>query len=310
MAITIASLSVLGVVIKLIAGVDFTSDPGWVTLELLRHAVYAALLLIGLALVVVRSTKDTSLDDRPMPWGLYGMLAGLAVFLIHNTIDFSLFETGPMLLFMLIGGAVLGARSQSLAGVRKRNAVAIAAFVTLLIGWFLAAIFVAVPLAQAEGRAHDGDDAYRKHDFAQAAQDYQAAFIAAPAKDPDYAVRAARALMATQNDGAARTNLTLSIAANPHDPLGYLTRARYSLSRHPDEQTEIRHDFERALELNPNDLESRLEYAGVLEKFGDRDAAREQYRLALKTNDGFDPTEPKRLSQARVDEINQKIAGK
>ncbi len=296
MFVTIAAISLLGVAINILAGTDLSADASWVTFELLRHAVYAALILIGLAIIVVRSTKQTSLDDRPAPWLLYTMLAALAVFLIHNTIDFSLFETGPMMLFMLIGGAVIGVRSPSAAGARKRTAIAICAFSASLLAWLIAGIFIAEPLMQAEDRAHAGDVAYHKHNFSEAAEHYEAAFTTAPAKDPDYAARAALALMHIANaDGQLRTNLGLAIAANPNDPMGTLTRARYNLQQHPDQQPEIRRDYERALELNPNDIDTRIEYAKVLEGFGDHPAAAEEYRAALKTNDGFDLTEPKRL---------------
>jgi len=70
---------------------------------------------------------------------------------------------------------------------------------------------------------------------------------------------------------------------------------------------QVNGDLERALELNPNDIDSRIEYAKLLEQFGDRTAAQEQYRLAIKTNEGFDPTEPKRLTKAQLDEINHHL---
>jgi O-antigen ligase len=305
---TIASISILGTLLKILAGVDFSSDPSWVTFELLKHLLFAALQLIGLALVVIKSTKQTIIDDRPAPWLLYAMIAGLAVFLIHNTIDFSLFEIGPMMLFTLIGGAVLGIRSPSAAGQHKRTAVAIGAFSVCLVAWVVAWIFVAVPLVQAENRAHDGDEAFRKRNFLAASEDYRTALSTAPVADPDYAMRAARALAVLPDmDGATRAQLILAIAANPRDPMGYLTRARYNLERHPDLKDEIRKDFERALELNPHDIDTRLEFAKVLEGFGDIQAVCEQYRMALKTNEGFDATEPKRLSEEKVKEIQAKI---
>ena len=111
-------------------------------------------------------------------------------------------------------------------------------------------------------------------DLRQAAGYYQAAFLIAPAKDPDYASRAARALMSIPDaDGAVRAELSTAIGANPNDPMGYLTRARYNVERHPENQADIRQDFEHALELNPNDIDSRIEFAKVLETFGDHEGA-------------------------------------
>ena len=314
--ILLVSISLLGVLIKLIAGTDFSEDASWINLELLQQGVYSALLLIGMAVIVVQSTKHAALDDRPAPWVLWAMLAGLAVFLIHNLIDFSMFETGEMMLFMVIGGAVLGARSPSAVGARKRTPIAITAFAGLLVLWIISSIYVAVPLVQAEGRAHAGDLAFRQglkshsaSDFRLAAEDYQAAFVTAPAKDPDYPTRAARALMYVPGaDGAVRANLVNAIEANPNDPNNYLSRCAYNVHEHPDEHDAIRHDYDRALELNPNDIDTRLEYARLLDDWGDHAQAAEQYRAALKTNDGFDPTEPKRLSDARLKEINARLA--
>ena len=55
-------------------------------------------------------------------------------------------------------------------------------------------------------------------------------------------------------------------------------------------------------------LRINTEYAKVLESFGDRARAAEEYRAALKTNEGFDPSEPKRLSEEQVHEIEEKVA--
>jgi tetratricopeptide (TPR) repeat protein len=121
-------------------------------------------------------------------------------------------------------------------------------------------------------------------------------------------MRAARALIAVpDSDGPIRVDLALAIEASPLDPMGYLMRARYNLERHPDEREQIRRDYEKALALNPNDLDTRLEYAKALENFGDSNAAAVQYREALKTHEGFDPAEPKRLSPEKLDEIRKKI---
>jgi hypothetical protein len=308
MFFTIASLATLGVLINILAGVDLSADAGWVSFELLKHILFAALLLIGIAIVVIRSSKDTLMDDRASPWVLYAVLAALAVFLIHNTIDFSFFEIGPMLLFMMIGGAALGTRSPSAAGLRKRTSIAMAAFSTLLVAWLAALIFLAVPLIEAENRAYTGDNALRRQEYTLAAENYHAAFTNAPVRNADYAMRAARALIAVpDSDGPIRVDLALAIEASPLDPMGYLMRARYNLERHPDEREQIRRDYEKALALNPNDLDTRLEYAKALENFGDSNAAAVQYREALKTHEGFDPAEPKRLSPEKLDEIRKKI---
>jgi O-antigen ligase len=305
---TICSLSVLAVLVKILAGIDLSADASWVAYEIIKHIVFGMFLLIGIAIVVVRSSKDASIDDRPSPWILWAMLAALAVFLIHNAIDFSLFEPGSMMLFMLVGGAVLGVRSPSLAGQHKKTPIVIGAFSLATLCWIIAGIFVVVPLADAEGNSHAGDDALRQGNDRLAADRYQAAFLRCPVKNSDYAVRAARALLIRpENDSLTRAMLGAAIEACPQNEFARLMRARYMLRSHPDQHADIRGDYEEALKLNPNDLDTRLEYAQVLEQMGDKPAAAEQYRAALKTNEGFDPTEPKRLSETRVKEIEGKL---
>ena len=190
MFFTIASLAILGVLINILAGIDLSADAGWVSFELLKHIVFAALLLIGLAIVVIRSSKETSMDDRPAPWVLYAMLAGLAVFLIHNMIDFSFFETGAMLLFMMIGGAVLGARSPGAVGCariadRDRGVFDTADHVAGRRDFPRRAI------NRGGNRAYAGDNAVRRQEYTLAAENYHAAFTNAPVRNADYAMRTA-----------------------------------------------------------------------------------------------------------------------
>jgi Tfp pilus assembly protein PilF len=54
--------------------------------------------------------------------------------------------------------------------------------------------------------------------------------------------------------------------------------------------------FQDALAIAPGDVGIRIEYAKALEKLGDRDFAKEQYREALRRDDKLPLDEPKRLS--------------
>jgi Flp pilus assembly protein TadD len=67
--------------------------------------------------------------------------------------------------------------------------------------------------------------------------------------------------------------------------------------------------FQDALAISPGDVGVRIEYAKALEKLGDREFAREQYREALLRDDKLPPDEPKRLSAEQRKEIQAKIAG-
>jgi thioredoxin-like negative regulator of GroEL len=69
----------------------------------------------------------------------------------------------------------------------------------------------------------------------------------------------------------------------------------------------MRRDFEKALSLDPQNVETRLEFAELLQKWNDPPAAAEQYRRALETNRQYDPKEPERLSPQRVQEIEERI---
>src|SRR5207237_785456 len=132
------------------------------------------------------------LDDRPAPWILYAIITALAIFLIHNLIDFSLYENGPMMMFALLCGCVLGVRAPSVAGTRRRPLVVIAALAAGATAWLIAAIFFVLPIAQAESNARAADDAIRAGNLPLAGEQLAHAFRTSPVANADYAARAAR----------------------------------------------------------------------------------------------------------------------
>ena len=76
------------------------------------------------------------------------------------------------------------------------------------------------------------------------------------------------------------------------------------------EAERIKKDFRRALELNPNEVSIRLEYADALAGFGapdDKAEATTQYQEALRYNSLLKPDEPKRLRPEKVAEIEKKL---
>jgi Tfp pilus assembly protein PilF len=83
----------------------------------------------------------------------------------------------------------------------------------------------------------------------------------------------------------------------------YLTRARHELRQPNADVSAIHRDFEKALSLDPQNVETRLEFADLLQKWNDRRAAAEQYRRALETNRGYDEKEPERLSPQRLQQL-------
>jgi tetratricopeptide (TPR) repeat protein len=256
----------------------------------------------------LRSSKQPILDDRPAPWILYGILVALAIFLLHNAIDFSLFENGPLIIFMILAGAALGARSPHTIKHRMASKTAWSIATAALAGFFAAIIFFVIPMCDAEAHARDGDTALRQRNGTLAAEQFKAAFDICPISNSDYAQRAAQAWTTLAGgDAQVRAMLAQAIASNPLDPGHRLLRARYMLQRHPDDQAQIREDFSRALAIDPNNVAVRIEYARALEQFGDAVGAKEQYRRALELDDKLDAAEPKRLSPPQRDEIRKKL---
>jgi hypothetical protein len=269
------------------------------------------MLLVGLIVSTIRSRSEQHLDDRPAPWLLYGMLIALGVFFVHNLMDFVLAEAGALTLFAVILGAATGARTPwSVAPARRYRGPAIGVLVAGSIAWFVVIFALVFRVADAEQLARDGDAALRRDpprpDIAASA--FKNAFVAVPF-NADYAYRSARALIA---GGAppeqVKAALDVAIATDPASVMYRRTRADYELALPSPDAAAVRADFDRVLTLDPRNMRTRLDYAKVLEKLNDPKAAAEQYRKALEVNEGYDKTEPKRLSPDELARIQDKIA--
>jgi O-antigen ligase len=314
----------LAMTIATIASLDFSQDPSFIVIELMKRCLYLCALGIGAMLVGLRSVNDPRLDDRPAPWILYGLLVSLGLFLIHNLIEFSLFEPGPMCLFGLLSGAALGARQPSIAAIRPRAGAA-ATFILATVSSLAAAIFVWLPVTEAENLAQSGDESLRTANlntpakFDQAAAAYQQAFDRWPL-NADYAFRAGRALQIELDSMLAagkesqvppslrvqiRAFYTAAISRDPSDIPAYLQRAGLALQIR--DADAVISDFDRAVWLNPNDIGIRLQYAQALQTLRLNQRAVEQLKLALFYNDGLDAKEPRRLPEETVKEIQKKI---
>jgi tetratricopeptide (TPR) repeat protein len=303
--------------VNIAGGMDLSQPSDYVMLELLKRLLYFGLLVLAYAVTTLRSKDRPVLDRRPAPWVLYGILAALAVFLVHNLIDFSLYENGPLMLFALLAGAALGVRGEAEPSAeRPRMTFSVVALAAAGLAWLSALLAFVVPVGIAESNAQAGDDLFRAGRPVEAGTAYASAFTTAPVANADYAARAARAYaFAGPGDTAIeqklRTLLEQAVAADPVDPSNYLLRARYNLaSGGAANQDAIRHDFGRAIALNPNDVRVRLEYAQALERFGDREAALRQYQTVLKNNADLvrlRPDEPKQLTEKEKAEVADRI---
>jgi O-antigen ligase len=309
----IAMIAGVGLLISIVGSIDFSADWGYVLNEVIRKVSLFALLLIGATVAAVKSLQQAQLDDRPAPMLLYAMMVALVVFLVHNLIDFSLFEPGALMTFAFLAGSALGVRQPSVAGRRRRTAVAAVAMAACVVLWLIGMALVWAPTATAEDAANDAAKALRAKRPNEAVRMLNQARQQMPL-NADYAFQAAQVLMGGPKfNELAVSLLGQAIARNPMAAEYYLNRARY-VARGPEAQQhreQIRADYRRALELNPADASLRVEYADALAALGtpeDKAEAAKQYREAIEWNEKLKADEPKRKSfEGRVGEIRQKV---
>lgn len=311
----LATVVAAALALSILAGVDLgfmsaagEAGPAFVFLRLIERCAAAILVLVGMTVIAVRSLAGATLDDRPAPWMLHGLLAGLGVFLLHNLVDFSMFEIGPMFLFALLAGSALGIREAQPQGAQtgwqKRP---FAALGLLSVVWLAAAVGLAAPVLLAEERADAGDEHLRAGSPAEAAQSYHTASEIAP-YNADYLFRQANALRAA---GAApqawREALEAAIRANPSHAGYWSTLARHEAAQPRPDAARVREAFERALALDPANVPMRRDYAAQLERLGYPAEARLQYEQALAHDDALDPADAERLPPQDLEAIRQAI---
>jgi hypothetical protein len=251
--------------------------------------------------------RDLELHDRAPSWVLRSMQVGLGIFLLHNLIDFSLFETGPSMLFCFLTGSALGVRWPSVAGATKKTGVAVAALTVGSVLWLGAAARMWLPTLFAELAAARADELFRtslmKHkttdlgklDAAFAA--YQEAMREQPANG-EYAWKAATVLIYKHAPATlVRQMIDAAIAVNPRSGKYSAFKAEHELRQPKPDGPEVMKAYQAALGLSPGDVQLRLAYAAALEKLGDKEFATEQYREALRWDDLLPKDEPKRLKE-------------
>jgi tetratricopeptide (TPR) repeat protein len=290
----------LAVAASAVVAIDWTQRWEWVVLELFKRAVFALALLAGLGIACLKSLKDQRLDDRPAPWILWATLIGLGLFLVHNLIDFSLFEPGPMSLFAVLAGSALGLRTKRPPRNRARTPVVLAVYVLAGAGWIVAAAAGTLNVAMAEGLAQDAASAMRNgnSNAPAAVQKLLQASRLVPI-NPEYPFQGA--LLGSKNSEVTAGLLAKAIAADPASPRYRRTMAQFESSK-----KDIPHalqDYAAAVALDPNNMELRIEYAQLLAQSRHPDEARAQYQAALDLNNQLPPTELQRLSPEKLKEI-------
>lgn len=296
-------LAVIATALNCLVAIDWSIGGAWVMLELFKRAMFLIALLAGLAVVGMRGWQQQDLDDRPAPWVLYAVLVGLGLFLLHNLIDFSLFEPGPMFLFALLSGGALGIRLHEFEARPRHRAVTVVAFVLAGVTWLVLWGVVVAPVAGAEALAQQADANLRKGAADHAARQLIEAFRRLPI-NADYAYRAEQAsLLARSEPLVARQLIDAAIAADPSSARYFRVRAQLEVSTGA--LSSAWADYHQALQLDPRNIDLRLEYADQLRLHGMGQAARGEYQKALDQNGQLAPDEIKRLSAEKVGQVRK-----
>jgi hypothetical protein len=320
----------LAFLINIAVSIDFAAGSEWVLLEMFKRLMFAGVLLVVAALALVVSRSEARGEDAPAPLLLLAIGCGLLVFLIHNLIDFSFFETGPMAVAAMLVGASIGVRQSdpqpTAAGETEARGGWWVSGGLLAGGVAVAAAFAVViarPIVQAESLARAADELLRTavrterdgggiwpERAQQAALTYRAAYDTVP-WNSEYAVKSARAwLVGRLSLPSIREMLDAAIRTDPVAVKPRLDRARLELQLPPNAgevQTAVQL-LKSATELNPNDVPIRLEYADALERAGRKTEAAAEIRIALRFDDLLDPTEPKRLSKEDRDALEARAS--
>ncbi|HMB95215.1 MAG TPA: hypothetical protein VKK61_04175, partial [Tepidisphaeraceae bacterium] len=217
------------------------------------------------------------------------------------------FEPGPLCVFAMLCGAALGLRSESREKSQPKI-ISIAALSAVMIFLIAAALGIIAPISIAESTAQRGDDYFRDAKTAQAAKTLHDAFDLLWIPNADYAYRAA-VVMEQANLPAEQIRALLDAAVHA-DPMSirYLqARAEFELHQPQPDAVAIIRDFEKIIELNPNEVSLHKEFADALIILGEKQRAIEQLQVAIHYNDLLSPDEPKRLATLQIQAIQQQI---
>ena len=315
----VAAVVLLTIMIAAATAIDFTQDGAYVLSELVQYLMYGGCLLIGAIACSVTRWTDPRIDHRPAPWLAAGLSVGLGAFLVHNLIEFALFETGPLFLTALLAGAVLATKRDAnhyVAGQARINIrvplspgrAAVAVSIAGALAWASLAVAVVIPVARAESYASEGADDIRlgnSQRLLQAVDDYQQASEILRFND-DYAAQAARAMgfCGTFKPEAVGAWYDRAIAANPMRASYYMDRA---MVRSQNRDTATLDDMQRAIDLDPTSVSDHLVYAQYLMLFNRPAKALEQFRAALQMDSLLDKAEPKRLSLKQIEDVEKQM---
>ena len=307
--VTVVGLAAGGGALAAVATVDYSLPNDAIGLFVERPILSIVALGTGVALLLAPSDRGPSAGR----WMYPGVLVAAGLFLLHNLIDFSLFETGPLWLFMTLVGSALGVAPVQMSRRTASVRWAVGGAVAATVGWATAAAAFVGPIVLAEQSAADGDDLVRaakaddKRAVLTAFDSAAAAYAAAAARVPynaEYNFRTAKAAYSVGDSARFAAAVAATEQENPRYLNVYLLDAQ---GRPPAQFAAIRDDFDRIVSLNPNDAYLRIRYGDVLAAAGDLAAAHAQYAAALAANAALPPLEPKRLTPTQEAELRAKL---
>jgi tetratricopeptide (TPR) repeat protein len=293
----------VAIVLNAVIAIDWQQKSAWIILEIFKRGIFLVLLLGGMGLATLRSMQRQELDDRVAPWLLNSALVALALFLLHNLIDFSLFEPGPMFLFALLAGGALGIRLKEKPRRPFGTPATLGAVILGAVIWLVAAGGGAWNVALAESLAQEADELVRANQSDAALPKLLDASRMIPI-DPDYAYRAA--LLARDNPMMAREMLASALAADPMSVRYHRAMAEFDVNQK--DFANAFSEYRKAIELDPHNMEVRVEFAEELGRHGSPREARIQYERVLELNDALGPQEIRRLPAKKVEELRSILA--
>jgi hypothetical protein len=310
------------ILLNLPASIDFSTPPGsdamgrqaFMLIEVENRTFWLLAMVAGMALALLRRKPAgrgqivLGLESSPAGWTVRAMLVGLGIFLVHNLIEFGLFEPGPMFLFALICGTALGLRlADPPAARRGRSNPAIAALAGSMVLWMAAAALLVAPVENAEGLAENADDLIRINQPEAAQSALESAAAACP-YNPEYLLRAANAALQRRPPDIAGAIglLGRAVAVDPLYSDAYLLRASLKLqpvtASHLDDSIA---DDRQALKIDPNNMRLHLELADLLEKLGRPSEAGQEYQTVVRLDHALEPGDPKRLPKQEIEAMER-----
>jgi len=294
--------------------VDLNANQHYVFIELLKRLLFGGLLALGWMTTCLKSSAQMVFDDRPAPWLVLFATVGLGVFTLHSMVDMVMLETGPLLIFAVLAGAIVGLRSGATpADDTGPRLPFVAALTGGLVAWATVGVVWVMPVALAESDMKQAKVESNRRETQGAIRSMTAAINTVPVPNADYLAQLSSLQLALIKGGAPSSavddlgqTLDKMVAADVTRSQSYMERARISAMRQLPESTVV-NDYNQAIALNPREIAPRLEIADYLGRTGDHAGAVEQLRAALAINAAYDPGESRRLSPEQLRMIEAAI---